>query len=63
MFDFSLSLHSYKKANSYHPQRSDEGSERKGACFVQGQQAVSERSRVRTQTHKVHVGITARGIS
>ena len=61
MFDFSLSFHSYKEANSYHPQRSDEGSERKGACLVQGHQAVSERSSIRTQTHKLHVRITARG--
>lgn len=63
VLDFSLSSHSYKKASSYHPQRTDEGSERKGACFVQGHQAVSERSSIRTQTHKFHVRITARGIS
>lgn len=63
VLDFSLSFHSYKKASSYHPQRTDEGSERKGACFVQGHQAVSERSSIRTQTHKFHVRITARGIS
>lgn len=29
MFDFRLSFSSYKKANSYHPPRTDEGSDRK----------------------------------